>query len=166
MLFMYSFRFSQELFKNWNKINITKMSPFKNVQHSGFQYIHSVVWLLQASNFRTLSSSPKRDSVSIRQSLPTFSSCTISLCSVVSDSVIPWTVARQAPLPWGFSGKNTGVGCHFLLQGISPTQGPNLSLLCLLNRWILVEPPGEPCPISQWPLLYFLAAHVSSEDTS
>ena len=25
--------------------------------------------------------------------------------------------------------KNTGVGCHFLLQGISPTQGLNLCLL-------------------------------------
>ena len=24
--------------------------------------------------------------------------------------------------PWDFPGKNTGVGCHFLLQGISPTQ--------------------------------------------
>ena len=28
-----------------------------------------------------------------------------------------------------FPGKNTGVGCHFLLQGIFPTQGSNLSLL-------------------------------------
>ena len=27
----------------------------------------------------------------------------------------PWTVAYQAP-PWDSSGKNTGVGCHFLLQ--------------------------------------------------
>ena len=26
-------------------------------------------------------------------------------------------------------GKNTGVGCHFLLQGIVPTQGSNLGLL-------------------------------------
>ena len=25
--------------------------------------------------------------------------------------------------PWNFPGKNTGVGCHFLLQGIIPTQG-------------------------------------------
>ena len=25
--------------------------------------------------------------------------------------------------PWGFPGKSTGVGCHFLLQGIFPTQG-------------------------------------------
>ena len=33
-----------------------------------------------------------------------------------------------------FPGKNTGVSCHFLLQGIFPTQGANLSLLRLL-RW-------------------------------
>ena len=29
----------------------------------------------------------------------------------------------------GISGKNTGVGCHFLLQGIFPTQGSNPHLL-------------------------------------
>ena len=40
----------------------------------------------------------------------------------------PWTVARQAP-PWDSPGKNTGVGCHFLLQGVFPTEGLNLSLL-------------------------------------
>ena len=28
----------------------------------------------------------------------------------------PWTVAQQAPLLWDLRGKNTGVGCHFLLQ--------------------------------------------------
>ena len=31
--------------------------------------------------------------------------------------------------PWDFPGKNTGVGCHALLQGIFPTQGSNLCLL-------------------------------------
>ena len=30
-------------------------------------------------------------------------------------------------------GKNTGEGCHALLQGIFPTQGLNLRLLCLLH---------------------------------
>ena len=40
----------------------------------------------------------------------------------------PWTVVPQAPLSMGFSGKNTRVGCHFLLQGIFPTQGLNLGL--------------------------------------
>ena len=28
-----------------------------------------------------------------------------------------------------FPGKNTGVGCHALLQGIFPNQGSNLSLM-------------------------------------
>ena len=31
--------------------------------------------------------------------------------------------------PWDSPGKNTGVGCHFLLQGILPTQGSNPHLL-------------------------------------
>ena len=34
-----------------------------------------------------------------------------------------------------FSCKNTGVGCHFLLQGIFPTQGS--SCISYLGRWIL-----------------------------
>ena len=34
---------------------------------------------------------------------------------------------------WNSPGKNTGVGCHFLLQGIFPTQGLNPHLLCLLH---------------------------------
>ena len=42
----------------------------------------------------------------------------------------PWTVAYQVLRPWNFLGKNTGVGCHFLLQEIFPTQGlkPGLPL--------------------------------------
>ena len=48
----------------------------------------------------------------------------------------PWTVARPTRLlcPWDFLGKNTRVGCHFLLQGIFPTQRSNPRLFCLL-RW-------------------------------
>ena len=34
--------------------------------------------------------------------------------------------------PWDFSGRNTGVGCHALLQGIFLTQGLNPCLLYLL----------------------------------
>ena len=44
--------------------------------------------------------------------------------------VIPWTVACLTPLFMEFSRQgSTGVGCHFLLQGIFSTQGSNLSLL-------------------------------------
>ena len=61
--------------------------------------------------------------------------------SVVSDSVTPWTVACQAPLSVGF--KNTGVGCHFLLQEIFPIQGSNSPLLLLLH-WQAGSLPGKP----------------------
>ena len=40
-----------------------------------------------------------------------------------------WTVACRLLCPWDFPGKNTGVDCHFLLQGIFMTQGSNASLL-------------------------------------
>ena len=49
--------------------------------------------------------------------------------SVASDSLRPqgWQPARL-PCPWNSPGKNTGVGCHFLLQGIFPTHGSNQGL--------------------------------------
>ena len=33
-----------------------------------------------------------------------------------------------------FSGQEYGAGCHFLPQGIFPTQGSKLGLLCFLHR--------------------------------
>ena len=39
------------------------------------------------------------------------------------------TAGRQSLCPWDFPGENTGVGCHFLLQGIFLTQGSNPHLL-------------------------------------
>ena len=41
----------------------------------------------------------------------------------------PWTATCQAPLSIGFPSKSTGVGCHFLLQGIFLTQELNPGLL-------------------------------------
>ena len=68
--------------------------------------------------------------------------------SIVSDSATPWTVAHQSPLSWEFPGKNTGVGCHFLLQRIFPSQRLNLCLLHLLH-WpvdpLLLSHHGSPC---------------------
>ena len=54
------------------------------------------------------------------------------MCVCVQLLVTPWAVACQACL-WNFPGKNTGVGCHFLLQGIFWTQESNLSLWHLLH---------------------------------
>ena len=43
--------------------------------------------------------------------------------------------------PWDFPGKNTGVGCHFLLQGIFLIQGSSQptdwTLVSCIVRWIL-----------------------------
>ena len=55
---------------------------------------------------------------------------------VMSDSfVTPWIVGPRVLCLWDFpgkynaGGKNTGVGCHFPLQGIFPTQWSNPRLL-------------------------------------
>ena len=47
----------------------------------------------------------------------------------------PIGCSARLPCPWDFPGKNTGVGCYFLLQGIFPTQGLNPSLLHLLHLY-------------------------------
>ena len=51
--------------------------------------------------------------------------CSVSrLCLTLSET--PQTIA---PCLWDFPGKHTGVGCHFLFQGIFPSQELKLSLL-------------------------------------
>ena len=60
--------------------------------------------------------------------------CVLSCFSRVGLFATPWTVdyqAHQASPPYDFSGKNTGVGFHFLLYGIFLIQVLNPWLLCL-----------------------------------
>ena len=69
--------------------------------------------------------------------------CVCLFASVMFDSLPPHGLqpSRLFHL-WDFSGKNTGVGCHFPLQGILATQGLNPHLLhCkqILNRWAMGE---------------------------
>ena len=54
-----------------------------------------------------------------------------------------WIIAYQLPCPWDFPGKNTGLGCHFLLQGIFPTQGWNLGLPHCRQMLLPSEPSGR-----------------------
>ena len=61
-----------------------------------------------------------------------------------SSFATPWTVAHHTPLPLYFPVKNTGVGCHFLLQGIFPPQGSNLRLLLGRQIFFTTKPPGKP----------------------
>ena len=66
-------------------------------------------------------------SASIRASLVT---SLLRLCSAQSCPTLCNTMGCS---PWDFPGTITGMGCHFLLQGILATQGSNLHLLCVLH---------------------------------
>ena len=62
---------------------------------------------------------------------------------MVSDSLRP----HGSFCPWSFTGKNTGVGCHSLLQAIFLTQSSNPPLLCLLHwqvDYLPLVPPEKP----------------------
>ena len=65
----------------------------------------------------------------------------VKLLSRVRHFAAPWTVAYR---PWDFPGKNTGVGCHFLLRGIFPTQGSNPGLLHCRQTLYRLSHQGSP----------------------
>ena len=68
-----------------------------------------------------------------------------SVCSVVSNSLWPhgrWPTRLLCPR--NFTGKNTGVGCHFLHQGIFLTQGASLRPLHWQIDSLSLAPPGKP----------------------
>ena len=62
-----------------------------------------------------------------------------AVCAIVSYSLRPHELV--APRPWDFPGKNTGTGCHFLLQGIF-----------LTHR---MEPMSPVLPADSFPLHHF-----------
>ena len=77
--------------------------------------------------------------------------CSLRVCrvaSVVSDSLWPCGLQPSRLLcPWDSLGKNTGVSCHTLFQGLFPTQGLNPRLLHLLHLQagsLPLVPPGKP----------------------
>ena len=74
--------------------------------------------------------------------------CVCSVAPVVSDSLWAYGLWPARLLcPWDSPGKNTGVACHALLQGIFLTQGSNPCLLCLLHWQVGSLPlalPGKP----------------------
>ena len=54
------------------------------------------------------------------------------LCSVVSDSLqLHGLLPTRLLCLWNFPGENTGVGCHFLFQGVFPTD------VSCIGRWVL-----------------------------
>ena len=106
----------------------------------------------------------------------TFTSCAVLSHSVVSDSLRPHGLQpTRLFCPWDFPGKNTGVGCHSLLQGIIPTQRLNLGLqhcrqilyclghqgypiynICIFRSYICMFVCIKFIPtLPRWPFLWF-----------
>ena len=74
------------------------------------------------------------------------------LLSCVQFFVTQWTIAHQANPSMKSPGKETGVGCHFLLQGIFPTQGLHPHLLHLLH-------------LLHWQVEYLPLSHLGSQES-
>ena len=56
----------------------------------------------------------------------------------------PQMTAHQAPCPWDSPGKNTGVGCHFLLQCMKVKSESEVAQLCpTLRDPMGCSPPGS-----------------------
>ena len=70
-------------------------------------------------------------------------------CSVLSDSLLSHGLQPARLLcPWDSPGKNTGVGCHSLLQRIFLTQGLNLGLPHCRQILYCLSHRGSPlCPM-------------------
>ena len=77
--------------------------------------------------------------------MPTMAPC----CSLVSTSCL--TLLRLHGLqpsrsfcPWDFPSKNARVSCHFLFQGVFPTQGSNPHLLHWQANSLPLSSQGSP----------------------
>ena len=67
----------------------------------------------------------------------------LSLFTRVRLCVTPETAAHQAPCPWDSPGKNTGVGCHFLLQCMKVKSESEVAQSCpTLSDPMDCSPPG------------------------
>ena len=62
----------------------------------------------------------------------------VGLCNSMECSPLDASVHGDSP------GKNSGMGCYTLLQGIFPTQGSNSGLPRCRQIFLTSEPPGKP----------------------
>ena len=117
-------------------------------------------YLLQVVSLNLYSLLYVQSSRNIKNNLSLYDLSWVSVnvsCSVVSDSLwLPGLWLARLLCLWASLGKNTGVGWHFLLQGIFPTQGANL---CFPNcRQILyhLSHQGSPSFWLKIPLIHIL----------
>ena len=75
---------------------------------------------------------------------------TVHVCSVMSDSVTPWTVTHQTPLSMGFSRQEYWSGLPFPTAGYLPN--PGIKPVCPVSAddFFTTAPPGKPNNVQQW----------------
>ena len=73
--------------------------------------------------------------------------CCLSCCLVAQSCPTLCNLMDYSPPSHSvmdFPGKNTGVGCNFLLQRVFPTQGSNPPVSCIGGRFFTAKPSGKP----------------------
>ena len=111
LLIGYTQKKKREKFKVWKKVfcNFMLMRLYIKTESGFFYHPSMYCWIHPCTNIVHV--------------------C-ILILSVLSNSLQPHGLwPARLFYSWDFSGKNTGVGCHFLLLGIFPTQGLNPHLL-------------------------------------
>ena len=109
---------------NWNLLSKIQVIHFD----LGYRIIFPMLWKLKSSLNKCIKSR--------KINFLTIESNRTMLCyavtSVVSNSVRPhrWQPTRL-PHPWDSPGKNTGVGCHFLLQWMKVKRESEVAQSCL-----------------------------------
>ena len=70
----------------------------------------------------------------------------VCVCSILSNSVTPWTAARHPPLSMGFSRQEYWSGLPFPTPGNLPHPGIESEASALASKFSIIEPPGKsPC---------------------
>ena len=95
--------------------------------------------------------------------------CCCCVASVVSNSVRPQRgQPTRLPGPWDSPGKNTGVGCHFLLQRMKVESESEVAQLCpTLSDPMDCSPPGSSihgifqARVLEWGAIAFSASTTS-----
>ena len=88
----------------------------------------------------------------------------------MSDSVQPHRQQpTRLPCPWDAPGKNTGVGCHFLLQCMKVKSESEVTQLCpTLSDPMDCSPPGSPihgvfqARVLEWVAIAFSSIYIYS----
>ena len=122
----------------WIK-DICKIWKYKTPRRHGLY----ALWILSEQYFFDKANEIKNKQICrVKKTFKKMKRCpTLCVCVFLISCVWlcdPMDCSPQGSSVHGFPGKNTGVGCHFLLQEIFSTQGLNLHLLCLLHcKWVL-----------------------------